>query len=109
MWWQRSCRESFVSGSGYCLLSSQAAKSLGLLRVGPEVCFVRSKMEDIVQKFPTVFTGVGKLADYKLKIHIDPNFVPVAQKPRRITYPLKDRVLKKILELESLDIWIFQS
>ena len=30
--------------------------------------------------------------------------MPVAQKPRRIPYPLKDRVLKKISELESLDI-----
>ncbi len=97
-------RVIIVSGTGHCLLSSQAAKSLGLLRVGAEVCFVGSSMEDIVQKFPTVFTGVGKLADYKLKIHIDPNVVPVAQKPRRIPYPLKDRVLKKISELESLDI-----
>ncbi len=97
-------RVVIVSGNGHCLLSSQAAKSLGLLRVGPEVCFVGCRMEDVVQKFPTVFTGVGKLADYKLKLHIDPNVVPVAQKPRRIPYPLKDKVLKKILELENLDI-----
>eukprot|EP00112_Aurelia_sp_Birch-Aquarium-sp1_P023841 Seg7278.1 transcript_id=Seg7278.1/GoldUCD/mRNA.D3Y31 product="putative protein K02A2.6" protein_id=Seg7278.1/GoldUCD/D3Y31 len=97
-------RVVIVSGNGHCLLSSQAAKSLGLLRVGPEVCFAGCRMEDVVQKFPTVFTGVGKLADYKLKLHIDPNVVPVAQKPRRIPYPLKDRVLKEILELQNLDI-----
>ena len=46
----------------------------------------------------------GKLSDYQLKLHIDPEVKPVAQKPRRIPYPLKEKVTKKINELLDLDI-----
>ena len=46
----------------------------------------------------------GKLSDYQLKLHIDPEVKPVAQKPRRIPYPLKEKVTKKINELLDLEI-----
>ena len=61
-------------------------------------------INDIVRRFPKVFSGVGKLSGYQLKLHIDREVTPVAQKPRRIPYPLKDKVQRKIDELLSLDI-----
>ena len=99
-----------TQGEGRCLLGSSAAKRLHVLRVGPElrnvanVFPVRSGIGGIVDRFPAVFSGVGKLSGYQLKLHIDPEVRPVAQKPRRIPYPLKENVTRKINELVDLDI-----
>ena len=99
-----------TQGEGRCLLGSSAAKRLQVLRVGPElrnvasVFPVSSGIDRIVDRFPAVFSGVGKLSGYQLKLHIDPKVRPVAQKPRRIPYPLKEKVTRKINELVDLDI-----
>ena len=99
-----------TQGEGRCLLGSPAAKRLQVLQVGPElegmekVYSVNSDIGGIVDRFPRVFSGVGKLSGYQLKLHIDPEVKPVTQKPRRIPYPLKDRVTRKINELLELGI-----
>ena len=99
-----------TQGEGRCLLGSSAAKRLQVLRVGPElrnvanVFPVSSGIDGIVDRFPAAFSGVGKLSGYQLKLHIDPEVRPVAQKPRRIPYPLKEKVTRKINELVDLDI-----
>ena len=69
-----------------------------------KVYSVGNDIDGIVDRFPKVFSGVGKLSGYQLKLHIDPEVKPVAQKPRRIPYPLKEKVTKKINELLDLDI-----
>lgn len=51
-----------------------------------------------------MLSGVGKFSGYQLQLQIDPEVKPVAQKPRRIPYPLKEKVRKKINELLDLDI-----
>ena len=61
-------------------------------------------IDDIVDRFQNVFSGVGKLSGYQLKMHIDPEVKPVAQKPGRIPYPLKEKVTKKLNELLDLNI-----
>ena len=97
-------------GEGRCLLESPVAKRLQVLKVGPElgdvanVYSVDSGIDGIVDRFPNVFSGVGKFSGYQLKLHIDPEVKPVAQKPRRIPYPLKEKVTKKINELLDLHI-----
>ena len=68
------------------------------------VCSIGSDIESIANRFPKVFSGVGKLSGFQLKLHIDREVTPVAQKPRRIPYPLKDKVQSKIDELLDLDI-----
>ena len=96
-----------TEGDGRCLLGSSAAKRLQVLKVGPElvgVCSIGSDIESIANRFPKVFSGVGKLSGFQLKLHIDREVTPVAQKPRRIPYPLKDKVQSKIDELLDLDI-----
>ena len=99
-----------TQGEGRCLLGSPAAKRLQVLKVGPElggvanVYSVGNDIDGTVDRFPKVFSGVGKLSGYQLKLHIDPEVKPVAQKPRRIPYPLKEKVTKKINELLDLDI-----
>lgn len=99
-----------TQGEGRCLLGSPAAKRLQVLQVGPElegmakIYSVGSDIESMVDRFPKVFSGVGQLSGYQLKLHIDQDVKPVAQKPRRIPYPLKDKVTRKIDELLDLDI-----
>ena len=51
-----------------------------------------------------MFTGVGKLKDFELKLHVDPNVPPVAQKLRRVPFALRDKVKDKIDELLDGDI-----
>ena len=52
-------------------------------------------------KYPKVFQGVGKLKDFKLHLHVDPNVPPVAQKLRRVPF---EKVSAKIDELLREDI-----
>ncbi|XP_064635764.1 uncharacterized protein K02A2.6-like [Lineus longissimus] len=53
--------------------------------------------------YPQVFTGLGKLKNYKLKLHIDQNVKPVAQH-RRIPFNRRAKVCDKLAELEGLDV-----
>ena len=59
-----------TQGQGRCLLGSSAAKRLQVLRVGPElgdvanVSCVSGGIDGIVDHFPKVFSGVGKLSGY---------------------------------------------
>ena len=55
-------------------------------------------------QYPKVFTGVGKLKDFELKLHVDPNVPPVAQKLRRVPSALRAKVKAKIDELLEGDI-----
>ena len=99
-----------TQGEGQCLLFSLAAKKLQVLKVGPDlvnmttVHSIGNDINGIVGRFPKVFSGVGKLSGYQLKLHINREVTPVAQKPRRIPFPLKDKVQRKIDKLLNLDI-----
>ena len=44
------------------------------------------------------------MCSYQLKLPFNRELTPIAQKPRRIPYPLKDKVWTKIDELLNLDI-----
>ena len=87
----KKVQSSFVViDKGQCLLDHVSSKRLGILRIGAEASsetvFSNSEGTDIkselVSKYPKVFTGIGKLVGYKLKLHIDEKIKPVAQKPR---------------------------
>ena len=99
-----------TQGEGQCLLCSSAAKKLQVLKVGPDLVnmttlhSIGNDINCIVGRFPKVFSGVGKLSGYQLKLHINREVTQVAQKPRRIPFPLKDKVQIKIDELLNLDI-----
>ena len=87
------------------------SQELGLLRIGLNVssgseCNVVGKdlASALQAKYPKVFDGIGKLKDYKLKLHVDPDVTPVAQKPRRVPFALREKVTKKVEDLISKDI-----
>ena len=67
---------------------------------------VGTAVHAIVNKHDAVFNGVGKLKDYQLKVHLNPDITPVAQPQRHL--PFHNRkdldVEKKLQELQDLDI-----
>lgn len=81
------------------LLGKYTAIKLNLFRIG-----VNAIHEDIIGEFKDAFTGVGKLKDYKLKLHINDSVKSVAQKACQVPFPLRDKVEKKLNELEELGI-----
>ena len=99
-----------TQGKGRCRLGSSAAKCLQVLKVGPEIASmatvysVHRAIESFAKRFPKMLSGVGKLSGYQLKLHVDHKVTPIAQKPKRVPYPLKEKVQQKIEELLDLDI-----
>ena len=101
-----------VTKSGRCLLGHETSKALGLLCISSgassefvECNVVGEKLVPVLQaKYPTVFVGVGKLKDYKLKVHVDSEVTPVAQKPRRAPFALRENVTAKVEDLIAKDI-----
>lgn len=99
-----------VVKTGRCLLGYSTAKDLGILCIGPGVSVspncnqVRGTFEELKSKYSNVFQGIGKLKDNKLKLHIDENVVPVAQKIRKVPFSLKSKVTNKVNELLEKDI-----
>lgn len=61
-------------------------------------------MDSLKAKFPGAFSGLGRLKNYQLKLHIDPQVTPVVQKMRRIPFSLQDKVTTKVNELLINDI-----
>ena len=103
------CRADFVVVQGDCrmLLGCETVELLNLLHIGSfqvnnvdsgglESCFR--------EKYKALFTGVGLLKGYELKLHIDESVKPVAQPVRRIPFGLREKVDKKHDQLLELDI-----
>ena len=101
-----------VTKSGRCLLGHETLKALGLPRIGlgvssefVECNVVGENLAPALQaKYPTVFVGVGELKDYKLKLHVDSEMTPIAQKPRRVPFALREKVTAKVKDLIAKDI-----
>ena len=98
------------------LLSKKTLLELGMLKIEPEgtlketnelriktVKPAESKLEALVDEFSKVFEGIGCFQDRKtgkeieVKLEMDPEAVPTAQKPRHVAYHLQ-QPLKKWLE-----------
>ena len=55
-------------------------------------------------KYPNISDDIGKLKDYKLKLHIDPEVAPIAKKCRRVPCALREKVTAKVEDLIAKDI-----
>ena len=104
-----NCQADFVviKGDGRTLLGPETAEILDLLHVGPlQANSVVSEHSegDIRGKYQDLFTGIGLLKDYELKLHVDESVRPVAQSVRRIPFGLREKVDKKLDELLETDI-----
>ena len=79
---------------------------MNILHIGPPTSKVNAVESDNIfrQKYPELFNGVGKLNDCELTIHIDKNVKPIAQPIRRLLFKVREKVDKKLEELEAKDI-----
>ena len=95
---------------GRCLIGHGTAVKLNVLHIGPlpfpSPCnsVEDSLDEQLKTHYPQVFEGIGKLKDFKLKLHTDEEVIPVAPKLRRIPFALRNKVTAKVTELIREDI-----
>ena len=102
------CMDEFtvIKENGKSILGKKTAEQLRVLRVGPEetakgtvnTVTEEGSESDIREEFADIFTRVGLLKDYKLKLHIDEDVIPVAQPVRRLPFGLRDKVDDKLDE-----------
>ena len=78
------------SASAKCITKPKFQKDEGLAK--------------ILQRYPSVFNGLGKLKDHQVKLNIDTNVPPVFQPQRRIPFHMRQKVQVAIKELESQGI-----
>lgn len=65
---------------------------------------VTDKKAALKAKYPQVFTGLGKLKNFQLKLPVDESVTPSAQAMRRIPFSRKQQVVDKLEELEALEV-----
>lgn len=101
-----------ISGSCEPIISGKASTQLDIIQFNskppafqplnmienqnPEV---KQSIQSILAQYPEVFTGVGKLRNHQVKLHVDQSVKPVNVPPRLVPYHLKDRVNKAIAEM----------
>lgn len=85
-------------GTGKPILSSNTCEVLELISLNI------NQISDVQESHAGLFSGVGKLKDYKLKLHIDKTKPPIAQKLRPVPFQMRDKIQKALNELISLDI-----
>ena len=115
--WKETKAKFYVTkNSGGALLGQKTAEKLDILRVGPVLGSkadptnsLYKSVNEISQEKPTehkidpkiqkvldnnreVFESMGKFKDYKLKLHIDENTIPVQQPVRKLPYHTRKKV-----------------
>jgi len=76
-----------INNEGAALLGRETAIQLGVLKLGTRICTVTSN-ETIMSDYKEIFEGVGKLKNYQIKLHVNPDVPPVAQPVRRTPFSL---------------------
>ena len=60
-------------------VEQEKAEDLDLLHISPGMTNTVSDMDEVCSKYPQLFTGVGKLKNFELTLHVDDNIKPVAR------------------------------
>ena len=108
-----------AKGKHGSLLSRTTAEALDLLRVGPPTSaashpiqqqFANAtsdttpSLDSVLDKHKEIFKGIGKLKNFEVKLHVNPNVTPVQQPIRRIPYHTRKKVTIELQRLLDLDI-----
>eukprot|EP00057_Strongylocentrotus_purpuratus_P008996 XP_011663470.1 PREDICTED: uncharacterized protein K02A2.6-like [Strongylocentrotus purpuratus] len=92
-----------VKGSYGCLLGRSTAEDLNLIIINDTANAVNAE-NDYTSAYPNLWSGVGKLKDKKVKLHIDTSVPPVAQRFRSTPFHLRKQIEKQLAELQDADI-----
>lgn len=93
-----------VPGNSGALLSYQTANELGLIQLINATSSSETGPANLVRKYSNLFSGIGKLKDYKVKLHIEKTVQPIAQSHRRIPFHIRKKVEAELKMLEDNDI-----
>ena len=100
-----SAEVSFINVQGEPLLGRESAVELGVLKLPvPLNCLARVDHSELTTRFKDIFTGIGKLKGFQLKLHIDERVQLLAQPLQRPAFSLKEKIEKKLDELLREDI-----
>ena len=109
-----------TKGSAPTILSRQTSIQLDMLRIGPAPNTInqvtstdtsippstQQQLDCLLNDYHDRFEGLGNLKDVNVKIHVDPDVIPVAQKPRRLPILMQqelDKEIDKLLDLHVLE------
>ncbi len=85
-----------VQGGSGSLLGWNACTNLQLLSTSqPDLVHAISK-PSLLDNFPELFRGIGKLKGVKVKLHIDPSVHPIAQKCRRVPFHIRKDIEQQL-------------
>ena len=95
-----------LEGDGCSLLSYQTADELGLIKIVNSVSSTsgRTVADELVDSYPELFQGIGKLKDFQVKLHINKDVQPTCQPHRRVPFHIRKKVEDELLKLENDDI-----
>ena len=91
------------------LFGKITAFALNMLRICENVNQISSsdicdRYSNLKTKYNSCFSGLGKLTDFSLKLHVNPDVKPVVQPMRRIPFNIRGQVEKTLNDLLDLDI-----
>ena len=89
-----------LSGNHGSLLSCQTATEIGLIDLKINQVQDSPVSGKLIEQYPNLFDGIGKLKNTAVQLHIDKTIQPVAQPARRIPFHTRKKVEQ---ELESLE------
>ena len=100
-----TCTFYVMPGKSGCLLSNDTSQKLGLVKIADHVinsvCKSDSVGEKMKNKYPKLFDGIGLLKNYEVELSIDGSVPPVAQRHRRVPFPMRDKVETELKDLRS--------
>lgn len=101
------CTFFVIKGNGFNVLSYKTSKALGLIKVVTAVsstlqCYTVA--DELVESYPELFQGIGKLKDFQVKLHINPDIKPTCQPHRRVPFHIRQKVEDELQKLEADDI-----
>ena len=93
-----------VSEAG-CLLSETMSTQLGIIKMDDQmVNAISCPAKGIIDRYPELCRGIGKLKEYQMKLDIDQTVKPTVQACRTIPYHLLKTVDEEIEKLLAADI-----
>ena len=99
-----------VEGAENPILSWETSKQLKLLNAGKETvnaipCHAATgSATQIPDEYPQLFEGLGHLQNTVIKLHIDDQVHPIAQRPRRTPFHVRKQVEEQIRKDEELGV-----
>ena len=97
--------------SAGCIMSEKTSSALGFLEVKQFINTVGinekphdSTINRILNKYPSVLSGVGKLKDFQLQLNIDKTIEPVIERARQISFHQRNLVEEEMKQLLKDDI-----